>query len=96
MPKQSKEPIQLHPKSGKAAKAKSGKPAQNTKKVEKRANAFKRFLGETRAEFKKIIWPTRHQVAVNTLVVVVTMVIIGAVVMALDSLCITGFNALVK
>lgn len=87
--KQSKEPIPLHPKNGKAAQA-------GAKKANKRMNGVKRFLSETRAEFKKIIWPSRHQVTTNTVVVLVTIAIIGAVVMAFDALCITGFNALVK
>ncbi|MFT8888493.1 MAG: preprotein translocase subunit SecE [Ethanoligenens sp.] len=87
--KQGKEPIQLHPKTGKTAQV-------NAKKAGGRLSAFKRFWSDTRAEFKKIIWPTRHQVSVNTVVVLVTIAIIGAVVMALDALSITGFNALVK
>ncbi|ADU27590.1 preprotein translocase subunit SecE [Ethanoligenens harbinense] len=87
--KQSKEPIPLRPKTGRAAQA-------GAKNQGGRFGGFKRFLSETRAEFKKIIWPTRRQVTSNTIVVLVTIAVIGAVVMALDALCITGFNALVK
>lgn len=83
------EPIPLHPKTRKAAQA-------DAKKKNTRVSAIRRFLNDTRAEFKKIIWPNRHQVTVNTIVVLVTIVIIGAVVMAVDALSVTGFNALVK
>ena len=80
-----KEPIPLHPKQAAAAKKKG-----------KRSDSIKRFMRDLRAEFKKIIWPNAHTVFTHTVVVVVTMIVIGARVTACDSLCVTGFDKLVN
>lgn len=79
-----KEPIPLRSKNGMAA-AKKGK-----------RGGMKRYMGELRSEFKKIIWPGRRLVAHNTLVVLVTILAIGLLVAGLDALSSLGFNALLK
>lgn len=87
--KQSKEPIQLHPKNAAPA---AGAP----KKGKGRFAAVTRYFSELKSEFKKIIWPGRSLVIHNTIVVLVTIVVIGLLVAALDALSSLGFNALVK
>ena len=42
-----------------------------------------------KAEFKKIVWPSRKEVGKNTVTVIVTSLIIGAVIFCMDTV-ITG------
>ena len=63
--------------------------AENVKKA-KKGNIFKRignFFKEVRIEaFKRIIWPTPKQVLNNTIVVIVTVLVVGAFVWLFDYL----------
>lgn len=79
-----KEPIPLRPKNA-AAAAKKGK-----------RGGMKRYFGELKSEFRKIIWPGRRLVFHNTLVVLVTIAVIGLLVAGLDALSSLGFNALLN
>lgn len=45
-----------------------------------------RFFRESRAEFKKVVWPTRKQVINNTVVVLVAMLVTGLFIWGLDSI----------
>jgi preprotein translocase subunit SecE len=47
-------------------------------------NPIVRFLKETRAETKKVVWPDRRYVAVATLIILVLVVITGIYVMTVD------------
>lgn len=64
-------------------------------KKEKRG-IFKRiggFFKEVRIEtFKRIIWPTPKQVLNNTVVVIVTVLVVGVFVWLLDFLFINGLD----
>ena len=64
-------------------------------KKEKR-NIFKRiggFFREVKVEaFKRIIWPTPKQTLNNSIVVIVTVLVVGVVVWALDF----GFSSLLN
>ncbi len=68
--------------------------AENVKK-EKR-NIFKRiggFFKEVKVEtFKRIIWPTPKQTLKNTIVVFVTVLVVGVFVWVLDFAFINGFK----
>ncbi|HKM32107.1 MAG TPA: preprotein translocase subunit SecE [Oscillospiraceae bacterium] len=44
-----------------------------------------RFFRESKAEFKKVVWPSRKQVINNTIVVIVTMIIVGLFIWGLDA-----------
>lgn len=59
-------------------------------KKDKKPNIFKRFgnfLKEVKVEtFKRIIWPSPKQVLNNTIVVLVTVVVVGVFVWILDFL----------
>lgn len=64
-------------------------------KKEKRG-IFKRiggFFKEVRIEaFKRIIWPTPNQVLNNTIVVIVTVVVVGVFVWLLDFLFVNALD----
>jgi preprotein translocase subunit SecE len=62
----------------------------------KRTEGLKRFFTETKAEFRKIIWPTPKQTFNQTVVVLLAIIIIGAFIYALDSLTMFGLDALLK
>ena len=68
--------------------------AENVKK-EKR-NIFKRiggFFREVKVEtFKRIIWPTPKQTFKNTIVVFVTVIVVGVFVWLLDFAFVNGFK----
>jgi len=50
------------------------------KKIVELVNALKTFLGEVKAELKKCTWPTRHELMGSTMVVVVSVIILGVFV----------------
>lgn len=57
----------------------------NTKKV----GIFRRIgrsFKNTKAEFKKVVWPTKKQLINNTLIVVAALIIIGLIIFGLDTL----------
>ena len=43
-----------------------------------------KFVKETRAETKKVVWPNRRHVAVATVIILVLVFIIGIYVMFID------------
>ena len=69
-------------KAGKADKpAVKGKTSNNVKKPNKVAKYFR----DLRSEFKKVVWPSRKTVVNNTTVVIVTMIVTGLGVFAMDT-----------
>lgn len=62
----------------------------------KRTEGLKRFFHETKAEFRKIVWPTPKQTLNQTLVVLLAIIIIGAFIAALDSVTMLGLDAILK
>ncbi len=58
----------------------------------KRSGSRFRFIGETIAELKKVVWLTRRQVAYLTLIVLIVAVTVGIVLGAIDY----GFTNLVN
>lgn len=76
-----------------AKKAKKEKAVKSDKAAskEKKANIFvrmgrsiKKFFTGLKAECKKVVWPDRKTVLKSSLVVIVSVVIIGAVIWAVD------------
>ncbi len=57
-----------------------------TKKTSAGGNKVTRFFRDLRSEFKKVVWPSKKQVFDNTMVVLVTMIVLGAFVGGLDAL----------
>lgn len=77
---------------------KSVKPAKPVVKKEqkKRMESFKHFLIDTKAEFKKIVWPAPKQVLHNTIVVLVMIVFAGALIWGVDALMSYSLNKLLS
>ena len=64
------------------------------KEVRKKEGLWKRivrFLKDYKGELKKITWPTPKQTAKNTGIVLVAMVVVGLIVILLD----TAFSAVI-
>ena len=81
----------------KKVSAENTKPAKQVK--DKKPNVFvrmgrsiKKFFKELRGESKKVVWPDRKTVLKSSLVVIVSVVIIGVVIWLID----TGLSELVK
>ena len=69
----------------------------------KKENWFKRtwrglckYLRELKSELKKVVWPTPKQVAKNTLIVIVSVLLIGVFVWLFDFVAQVGIDALIK
>ncbi len=50
------------------------------KKIVELIGALKTFLGEVKAELKKCTWPTRPELLGSTMVVVISVIILGVFV----------------
>ena len=55
-----------------------------------------KYIKETRAETKKVVWPDRRYVAVASVVIIFLVVIIGLYVMAIDVTFSRIFGVLLK
>lgn len=66
--------------------------AEDVKKEGIVARATKSFKA-TKSELKKVVWPTRKQLANNTVIVIAAILVVGLVIFGLDSLfsTIAGF-----
>ena len=65
------------------------RPAAQTPKTQTGARrvpggGFRRFVGESVAELKKVEWPTQSQVIQGTIVVIIACAIVGAYLYAAD------------
>lgn len=72
------------------------KLVKKEKEQKKTWEGIKRYFSETKAELKKIVWPTPKQVLNNTGVVLLFMLIVGAFIWALDALTSTGFKEIIS
>jgi len=54
------------------------------------------FFGEVRTELKKCAWPTREELMQSTVVVIVSLVILGVYVGLSDSLVTKVLNLIIK
>jgi len=70
------------------AKTKSGKPSLGAR--------MKRSLREFKAEFKKIVWSSRRDTFRNTVLVIVSIIIVAVCIGALDYVFSTLLSALGK
>ena len=88
--KKAAETVESAKKADKPAKAKKDKPSLGSRI----AAWFRGF----KAEFKKIVWVTPKNVAINTAIVLVVVLVVGAVLFGLDTLfsgAIIGLSRLV-
>ena len=58
--------------------------AEATAQKKKSGNKIAKFFKELKSELKKVVWPSKKQVSKNTLIVIVAVLIIGAIIYALD------------
>ena len=65
--------------------------AENKNTVAKKNKAIK-FFKETKAEIKKVSWPTREQLVHNTIIILVFILITTAILSLLDA----GFERLLS
>lgn len=52
--------------------------------------AKKNLIKDTKAELKKVVWPTKKQVVSNTLIVVILVVVVSLIVLGIDLLLESG------
>ncbi len=74
---------------------KQTKPAQAAAKTAKKKNNDKDTFADYKAEFKKIVWPTRPEVVKRTATVIVTSFIIGAIIFCMDTVFTAGYSAII-
>lgn len=80
-------------RNAKAAKSeKEVKLAKKEKQQRKAWEGFKHYMIETKAELKKIVWPTPKSTVNNTVAVLIFMLIVGVFIWCLDALTSTGFK----
>jgi preprotein translocase subunit SecE len=89
------------PKGGKGARGAAPRamprsaPRQAAREQPRRGGLFSwrpQFLGDVIGELRKVVWPTRDDVVHLTIVVVIIMILIGAVLGAID----IGFGWLIE
>lgn len=66
-----------------AEKAAAAKTSGTAAKKPKRS--IVKYFKDAKSEFKKVVWPSRKQVFNNTTVVIVSLVVSGIAIWALDS-----------
>ena len=76
-------------------KAASKKPKAGPKGKRRKENAVVRYLRETLAELKKVVWPTRQEATRLTLIVLATTVAMSAFLGIVDLLSTQLFSALI-
>ena len=85
----------------KAQSAKSETPAKKDKKSEKKSKPgffarIKQWFKETKAELKKVQWPTWKQTMNNTLIVIAFCVVVGVCIFLFDKLADGLLSALIN
>lgn len=74
-------------KSAKKAKSEDKKSSKKSDKEKKKGKKGPiKFLKDSRAEFKKVVWPTPKETTRNTVVVVIVCLLAGLLVFGVDSL----------
>lgn len=64
---------------------KSGKPEKAAKPThKKKRGGIVKYFKDLRAEFKKVVWPSKKQVVHNTSIVLATMCAFGVFIWAFD------------
>ena len=71
------------------SETKQAKPKQVKK------NSDRDGFAEYKAEFKKIVWPGRPEIAKKTFTVIVTSLILGVLIFCMDSVFSAGYSAII-
>ncbi len=64
------------------------------KKTGKKQNAIQRFVRETTGELRKVSWPSREEATHLTIIVVITMIFMGAFLSLVSGLSSRAMNLL--
>ncbi len=72
---------------------KKNSPKKSTKKDEKPGLSQK--LADCKAEAKKIIWPNRETMKKNTVTVIATSLLVGAIIFCMDTVYTTVLNLVI-
>jgi len=72
-----------------ATEEKQSKP-KKTKKSDK--PTFGEIIADYRAEFKKIVWPSRKDLAKQTVTVIFTSILVGLIIFCMDTVYTTGYD----
>lgn len=56
-----------------------------TNRIRQAGEGFMKFIRECRSELRKVQWPSRKEATVYTVVVIASVIVIGAAVWAMDS-----------
>lgn len=67
------------------AKEKSLEAVKAAAATPKKKRSVAKYFKDARSEFKKVVWPSRKQVVNNTIVVIISLIVSGIAVWALDS-----------
>lgn len=67
------------------------KEKQPKKQKDKKAG-FSETIKDYKAEFKKIVWPSRPETVKKTFTVVVTSILIGLIIFGMDTVFTTGLQ----
>lgn len=70
--------------------------AQNAAASEKGFRKISKFFREAKAEFKKIVWPTKKQLKNHTVVVLVMLVLSSLFVLSLDTVFVKVLDLLLQ
>ena len=72
---------------------------KNSKKKDKKPGFFSKLgskIKDVFSELKKVVWPSKSQVAKNTVIVIAAVIIIGIVIWVLDMAFGFGISKLIK
>jgi len=68
----------------------------NKKTITETFGKLRNFFKETRAEMKKVIWPSRQYVTSATIIILIIVILVGMFVMVTDFALARIFNYLIK
>jgi preprotein translocase subunit SecE len=69
---------------------------KESKAKDKKGFSFESWFGAHKAEYKKIVWPTRQEVIKETVIVLVMCFALGAIIFGLDTGLNYGYDALIN
>lgn len=58
--------------------------------------SFSETVKDYKAEFKKIIWPNRSEVAKKTVTVIITSLLVGTIIFCMDTVYTAGYNIILS
>jgi preprotein translocase subunit SecE len=69
---------------------------KDNKPKDKKGFSFSDWFAAHKAEFRKIVWPTKQEIVRETAIVLVLCFLIGAIIFGMDEVISYGYNALVS